>query len=592
MGMGQVEAMSGQFGIFVARTQVLERQEEVWWIERKVGEDRDAYFTRVLTFADSRKQSLKYRKFGGNDLGVVKLAADPTRQPTHTVDVQGIPKNWDGEDVINFLKSEQWSDVAVLNRRRSGKGIFRWTPPATFYIDQKDDEWNVIVSKVAWNARQPESLSVRPPRRQPQDTDAPNEGRKGPGSKTPTVAPTQLDQGDSQEDTKVAEKGEAGRQRSRSPAPNQNRKLEQGQPAQPSPSLELNSSDLEWLDKQGWKRVDNGGIGDCGFRAICAAKEWNQTGQGLTNEAAQRHGAILRAQVLGHIRKHLDRFKPSLLKDKDTSPDSPPPTAKEIHDKVEQYRQEAAKATTWIDGLLLQACSEKLGIPVIIWWKSQHNVWKRHTCAPAFDEKGIAKIAKGAKPVVLALESQHYKWVQQPDGDKIPRHWLSETIAPDIKTLAGKGGGSTASRDVESVAAPSVHSLAKVPSVSGLSVATPSVYSVPDPLVAGGCPTPSVPSGVPVSVRGVESGVLPGYAASAPTPSVHTLCPAGSVPAAASGSCCSAGAPLKRMRVKGPCSLAFSAGVSRSGLVVDGLSASQKNKNEKMMKNFLCFGLM
>lgn len=181
----KLEAFSGRSGIFITRTQVLERKEEVLWIERKPGEERDQYFVRVLQFADDRKQSVKYRKRGGNDLGVIKLAADPTKQHFLSVDVQGIPRDWDGEDVISFLQSEQWADVSVLNRRRAGRGVFRWTvkgkPPVTnlagpwSYVDQKDDQWSVLVSRVAWNARQPESVSVRPPRHQPRAVEAPQD---------------------------------------------------------------------------------------------------------------------------------------------------------------------------------------------------------------------------------------------------------------------------------------------------------------------------------------------------------------------------------------------------------------------------------
>ena len=68
--------------------------------------------------------------------------------------------------MVSFLQSEQWVDVAIINRRRAGRSAFRWTvrgkPPLSnlggpwSYIDQKDDQWSVLVSKVAWNTHQPE----------------------------------------------------------------------------------------------------------------------------------------------------------------------------------------------------------------------------------------------------------------------------------------------------------------------------------------------------------------------------------------------------------------------------------------------------
>eukprot|EP00435_Cladocopium_sp_Y103_P013708 s410_g3.t1 len=127
--------------------------------------------------------------------------------------------------------------------------------------------------------------------------------------------------------------------------------------------------------------------------------------------------------------------------------------------QVDGYLKEAASATTWIDGVLSQACSEKLGIPVKIWWKSQHDVWTRHTCAPAFDSQRVAKIAKGEKPVVLALESKHYQWVQPPAGANVPKQLLTETVPPHYKVLAGaalRGTGAS------STSSPSVHSMRSV----------------------------------------------------------------------------------------------------------------------------------
>lgn len=78
----KLEACSGQAGIFITRIQVLAKKEELLWLDRKADEDREQYHARVLKFAAERNQLIKYRKFGGNDLGVIKLAADPTKQPS------------------------------------------------------------------------------------------------------------------------------------------------------------------------------------------------------------------------------------------------------------------------------------------------------------------------------------------------------------------------------------------------------------------------------------------------------------------------------------------------------------------------------
>jgi hypothetical protein len=84
-----------------------------------------------------------------------------------------------------------------------------------------------------------------------------------------------------------------------------------------------------------------------------------------------------------------------------------PPEAKvdekPMDEKTQDWLSNHAKPHTWINGVML-AASETLGAPIIIWWKSQKNVWRRHTCAPAFDRNGYAKMAKTAKAIVVSLE--------------------------------------------------------------------------------------------------------------------------------------------------------------------------------------------
>jgi hypothetical protein len=134
----------------------------------------------------------------------------------------------------------------------------------------------------------------------------------------------------------------------------------------------------------------------------------------MRNDAAQRLGAVLRSQALGHIRKHMDRYRPSLMKDESTSPESPAPSESDIQTKVDEYLCKAAEATTWIDGVLRQACSEKLGVPLIIWWKSQHEVWKTHVLA--FDSQRIL-------PKLLKVKSQ-LCWPLSPNTTSGCKHLL------------------------------------------------------------------------------------------------------------------------------------------------------------------------
>lgn len=58
----KLEACSGKSGIFITRTNIHEKGEEVIWLPRESQEDKEAYHTRILALAGSRNQSVKYRR--------------------------------------------------------------------------------------------------------------------------------------------------------------------------------------------------------------------------------------------------------------------------------------------------------------------------------------------------------------------------------------------------------------------------------------------------------------------------------------------------------------------------------------------------
>lgn len=168
------KAYSGKPGLFIARTNIHERGEEVVWLHREPLAEPEAYHLRILALAASRDQFAKCRRNGGRDLGLIKLSSDPAQRALFIADIQGIPPKWDGEDVCSFLQAEQWSDAAIVHRRRAGRGIFCWAikakpHPNQFsgpwsYVDAQDSQWNVLISKVAWSAHRPDTMPVRAPR--------------------------------------------------------------------------------------------------------------------------------------------------------------------------------------------------------------------------------------------------------------------------------------------------------------------------------------------------------------------------------------------------------------------------------------------
>ena len=120
----------------------IKEMKKFFWVDKKQDEKSEDYHRRVLALAESRNQSIKYRRNGGSDLGVTRLESDPTKTPLLTVDIQGIPRNWDGEDVASFLKAEKWTEVSIVNRRRAGKSSFRWTVKGKPPGSDKQGPWS------------------------------------------------------------------------------------------------------------------------------------------------------------------------------------------------------------------------------------------------------------------------------------------------------------------------------------------------------------------------------------------------------------------------------------------------------------------
>ena len=146
--------------------------------------------------------------------------------------------------------------------------------------------------------------------------------------------------------------------------------------------------------------------------------------------------------------------------------------------------------STWVCGSLVQALSEKLGAPVIV-WDNKGSEWTRLVVAGKFSS-GFACCAKEAQPLILILSNKHYEALLPPSCELIPKGWLRETHDTIIDLL---GAGRKQSLMSEP-STPSLHSLrsgcsarglsrsvAPAPSHSGRALgveepATPSVHSV------------------------------------------------------------------------------------------------------------------
>lgn len=233
---------------------------------------------------------------------------------------------------------------------------------------------------------------------------------------------------------------------------------------------------------QGWSQKDQGGEEDCGFRALADAIHWHKhRGKiDLGQEGARKQGAWIRTQALNHIRKHRARYEATLIADHDSQFKS-----------FDVWTDSMSKANSWINGVMLQAISEKTGHPIVVFKENQFS-WERFCFASRFS-RGIACAATNCEPLVIILKKKHYSSLRNPIDVTCPKSWLQETAQVSGKIFVGAG---------------------KRPK----SDATPSVKSF-RPSTATNCDL------VPVIARSVKSTNTPSIhtEASEATPSVHTL---------------------------------------------------------------------
>ena len=202
----------------------------------------------------------------------------------------------------------------------------------------------VVVARVAWTHRTPDSLSVRPPRHGPwtrhNEQGSSLETKAKPSTPKDDVALTEKDEEETQTQT--------ARDRSRSPI----KAAAKAKEPVEAPSLKISKTELQRLEQEGWQRVNQEGNGDCGYRSITAALAWAKDGVQLSPEESKREGGVLRSQALSHIRRNLTKYKPCLIPDVGVPPEAT--VDESVHNqKIQEFMTKHALPTTWINGILL-----------------------------------------------------------------------------------------------------------------------------------------------------------------------------------------------------------------------------------------------
>jgi hypothetical protein len=171
----------------------------------------------------------------------------------------------------------------------------------------------------------------------------------------------------------------------------------------------------EAVEHFNWKMIDFGGNGDCFYRCVSyfVEKKAPVKHDGAPDpEKAKAAGAWTRSRAVEHVKKHKTRIRQ--LFDSDRS--------------FEAFLNKSMQATSWIEGTMMQAVSER---------QFRDSIWTGLIVAGKFDTNGYACAGKDLTPIVVVLRDKHYQVLQCPQGKQIPNSWWKETPSVVIDLSGG-----------------------------------------------------------------------------------------------------------------------------------------------------------
>eukprot|EP00438_Fugacium_kawagutii_P007590 Skav233825 [mRNA] locus=scaffold100:46668:49273:+ [translate_table: standard] len=460
-----------------------------FWIRRNTAEANDAYLRRVLMLKESRKQPVLFRFGPGDNLGFEKRAEDTIAPKPRNHVIYGLPRAWGADDVETLLANQNWSQVGHIVRRKRSWVVSAQAPPDSatrtswhYDLQYSDQVQDTIAVTIQVAVRSPDRLEVRqrmPGPRRVQDPvvrveqpatkessgatatedlskaqaaapaeardskDKDDRGRSRSRGRDAT-APTQIDPGSQMEQDQEGDSGTAALDETKT------KKQKVGEPIDPADAVQNFK----------WREWDQGGSGDCFYRSCSLfLKDFHAQPD---RERSRQEGAWLRSETVKHVRKHCGRFQ-------------------ELFQNFEEYKAWQTKcgnASAWAEGKAIQACSEKIGRPVVVWEKKQDSdgviTYNRFVLAPRFS-RGFACSADD-KVICVILCDKHYTALLPPRDSKFPASWLRETpdvvVQLDGGTSAGHRTGAEGVRAGSSSVCAPQHGLVPVvsfPQVSGLS---------------------------------------------------------------------------------------------------------------------------
>ena len=324
-------ANSGFHAIFCSLVGKTTTRPSVVWVPRSTESSHEEYCRFASSQAQKQAKPMMFRQGGKSDLGIVD--GDPSlfqdTSKSKVWQVMDTPHNWSEEDVIEFLSGAGWLSVEAIARKRAKTKKSRpswivraFSPPGSqgpyFYEDLDQDTFISVVPDVPKKRPQKEVVSIPAPRKvwveppekkskistEPVTSDAETAAVVAAASvPVPEVAQTQLDEAEASPVVRTSSARE-GRARSRS-----REKTSTSQPEIKPNTAPLNPdcSLMHSLEVSNWSLKDDGGCGDCFFRAaarsIASAK-----GSELDQEQVIREAAKLRLMCVAHLKKHEGTF--------------------------------------------------------------------------------------------------------------------------------------------------------------------------------------------------------------------------------------------------------------------------------------------
>ncbi|CAE7235838.1 ATL39, partial [Symbiodinium sp. CCMP2456] len=102
---------SGARGIFVTEQTSDGVHVEHTWLARHDKESDEDYKARVDLVASQRSQGIVCRKGGASDLGFIAVATDRAPDKPVVLELSGLPKDWQEEELTQLLNLEGWTQV-------------------------------------------------------------------------------------------------------------------------------------------------------------------------------------------------------------------------------------------------------------------------------------------------------------------------------------------------------------------------------------------------------------------------------------------------------------------------------------------------